>query len=200
MSRYLGRYIEVNSNSADAVGVHYWEGQVQVTQGTAMRLRHWMASGVPLKDAPWSHQDAVNTLVHELYHGASPIKYTAYDGVGAYIEEVTNELMTRLTLHRRFGLSPYQGAYADELDGFTTLVADTLRGNTTRAGEPVFDAVADAAHKFKQRPIYSITSPAEALEAFTDDILDTYSLKPDANRAVLRTKLLDALRDQRIGG
>jgi len=97
-------------------GLHHWDGKIEIAPKTLMRsragLRKLQLGFSPSKE----EQDCIAALIHEELHGTSPLRGSAYQGVGAALEEATTERAAQTIARQLFG--KYESSiYGDEIAG-----------------------------------------------------------------------------------
>ncbi|MCP4573231.1 MAG: hypothetical protein GY838_12830 [bacterium] len=105
---------------AGARGVHTWRGQIGLDARAHREAGQFMANAEIGHGDAQRYLNGFNSLVHEAVHGASPMKSSAYRGVGVFAEETSTEAAARHIVLNRFGpklgfrmeMVKYAGAYS----------------------------------------------------------------------------------------
>jgi len=98
--------IRLMDDDPKALANHHWNGGISVNRTTmrdAVRGLAYARDG----EAPMpGQQRALNVLVHEEVHGASPIRKEAYRGIGVVLEEAGTEILARRATRELLSLDP----------------------------------------------------------------------------------------------
>jgi SPP1 gp7 family putative phage head morphogenesis protein len=135
---------------------------------------------------------SMNDLVHETYHGHSPITPQVYKSgsVGMVAEEVSTELAARATMERRFNIpDPFHFTLATNYEWF---INATVEHSARLAGvdaESAYVNLKKASIAVKQDHTLLSGNPEQFAEVFAGKIADTYNLPPQR-----RAGFIDALK------
>jgi hypothetical protein len=110
MGQYTGEDRMCVSDTEGAIGLgiaiafHRWAGDIWINSKTHRGLQR-LAEAMVKDDGKIDLEaiKAISTVVHEELHGLSDMTYSAYQGVGVFVEEIATEVTARKVVRERFG-------------------------------------------------------------------------------------------------
>ena len=215
---------------------HTWDGGIEMRPEMRDRLVDAAQTLGPLDDiegafnssnldgkiALEKQADAVKLLMHEQLHGYSPIRSFGYREAGAFVEEVTNEVVARKVTRSALGLAEdsrsfpslrpraFGVAYGAEIDRAGDIVRNALlREFGQEMGSLVkpidIDMLVERASFAFKRLKTAIVMPIEACQEFVaaldlDEYLASRKIKAaDTRLWKVKDAIQEALMKERIG-